>query len=502
MKTKNLFLAFSLLMGTNALASDLDRFFAFDMFNHVIKEKEHFDVKMKKAHKVILLNHGLASLEERLQMIERAKKTIDVEYFIYRTDKSAKLFTQALVKKARQGVKVRMLLDYFMIKSDLSPFYAHELEEAGIQVKYFNTTSTLNLFSGQYRNHRKLLLVDGKEIITGGRNIGDEYFDLHEEYNFLDREMHIEGDMVDSMQRTFDETFSADMSKRVARAKEPNFWDAKYSMSDRSDTNQYDQDLASWTKKAKLARDFVNAPMKEELEKEIRRKGQEELQREYRGTCNNISFMSEYPNLGKKNRKESRIIKHHLFERIAGAKSSILIDSPYFIVNNELSDSLNSALEKKVDVTLLTNSLNSTDAIYVYANFDSNIKEWLKKGLDSYIFKGDRPQSYEVIASEAGSARFGVHAKTFIFDDKDVIIGTYNVDPRSANYNSEMIVGCENSPELAMEVKKDIQLRIDESIHLDSVKAVAEAEFHQTNFGKKILYYLTKGPANLFEYLL
>ena len=489
MKSKNLLLALSLLVGTNVFAAD-------------IEGKDPFSLSMQRPHDVVLLNHGLASLEERLQMIERAEKFIDVEYFIYRTDKSAKLFTQALVKKAREGVKVRMLLDWFMVKSDLSPFYAHELEKEGIEVKYFNTTSTLNLFSGQYRNHRKLILVDGKEVITGGRNIGDEYFDLHEEYNFLDREMHIEGDMVAAIQKTFDETFAAEKSVRVARDRMPEHDDPKYRRGDNDDTAGFEYDLKKWKEKVKLAQDFVNAPMDEKREQEIRAKGQDELNKEYRGSCNEITFMSEYPNIGTKNRKENRVIKHNLFERIAKSEKSILIDSPYFIVNKELSESLDKALANKVEIKLLTNSLNSTDAIYVYANFDSNVRTWLNKGLDSYIFKGTRPETYEVLENESGKARFGVHAKTFIFDDKNVIIGTYNVDPRSANYNSEMVVACENSPELAAEVKKDIDSRLAGSIHLDSEKTIADAEFYQTSFGKKLLYYFTKIPANIFDYLL
>lgn len=490
MKTKTIL--FSLMLAMTSLGLGAQEF----------EGKDAFSAKMKKAHNVVLLNHGLASLEERLQMIDRAKKTIDVEYFIYRTDKSAKLFTQALVKKAREGVKVRMLLDYFMIKSDLSPFYAHELEKAGIEVKYFNTTSTLNLFSGQYRNHRKLILVDGKEVITGGRNIGDEYFDLHEGYNFLDREIHIEGEMVKAIEKTFDETFADKKSERVAREKMPEAWDQKYKRGDSDDITGYEQDLAKWKKNVRLAEEFVNKPMNEKLESDIRNKGKKELAAEYRGTCNEITFMSEYPNIGKKNRKESRVIKHNLFERIRKSEKSVLIDSPYFIVNDELGSALDEALNKKVEVTLLTNSLNSTDAIYVYANFDSNVQKWLDKGLIPHIFRGERPKTYDVLESESGKARFGVHAKTFIFDDKDVIIGTYNVDPRSANYNSEMVVSCENSPELANIVKSDIDSRIDGSIHLDSAKTIADAEFYQTGFGKKLLYYFTKIPANIFDYLL
>ena len=174
-----------------------------------------FNVQSTKSHELTILNNGLAALEKRLELIERAKKSIDVEYFIYRTDTSAKIFTQALVKKAREGVKVRILLDTFMVINDLSPFYAHEIEKEGIEIKYFNTAGPLNLAIGGYRNHRKLLSIDGEEAITGGRNIGDEYFDLSSEYNFLDRDMYIKGEIVKSIENTFDQFFASDTSFQI-----------------------------------------------------------------------------------------------------------------------------------------------------------------------------------------------------------------------------------------------------------------------------------------------
>lgn len=466
-------------------------------------ENNPFIAKSSRPHNITLLNHGLGSLEERLQMIDRAEKFIDVEYFIYRTDKSAKLFTQALVKKARQGVKIRVLLDYFMVKSDFSPYYAHELEKEGVVVKYFNTTATLNLFSGQYRNHRKVLLVDGKEAITGGRNIGDEYFDLSAEYNFLDREIHFEGELVTAVQETFDQTFDAKLSERVARPRMPQVSDAKYKRGDDIVLkDQYDSDLRNWKEKVSAAQDFINKPMNSDLVAQIRSKGQEELNLEYSGVCNQMEFHSEYPSIGTKNRKNDRVVKHEVFDRINNAKESIMIDSPYFIVNGELETSLERALNNNVKVKLLTNSLNSTDAIYVYTVFDTIIPEWLGKGLDSYIFKGHRPESYEILEDQAGVARFGIHAKTFVIDEKDVIIGTYNVDPRSANFNAEMIMTCNNNKEFASAVQKDIDIRLAESLHLNSRAAIKDAEFYQIGFGKKLVYYFLKGPSNWLDYLL
>ncbi len=455
-----------------------------------------------RPHKVTLLNHGLASLEVRLQMIERAKKTIDVEYFIYRTDKSAKILTQALVKKAREGVKVRMLLDYFMVKNDLSPFYAHELEAEGIEIKYYNTVSIVKVFAAQYRNHRKLILIDDKEVITGGRNIGDEYFDLHSDYNFLDRDILLEGALVSPIKDSFNQIYNSMMSASVARKKMPRPDDPEYRRGDQENYHAYDIEILNWKKSVADAQSFLESPVDPQFYEEVRTKGKLELSRMYRGVCKDVSFISENPNLGKLNKKSFRSLKYDIFNRINNAKESITMESPYYIINDELGANLDDALKRNIEVKALTNSLNSSDAPYVYAAFDTIIPKWLKKGLDAYVFIGSKPDYYSVLEDQSGNARFGVHAKTIIFDHKDVMIGTYNIDPRSANYNSEMNIICENNPEFAAVVEDDIKLRMESSINLDTQARIKEAEFNQVTFGKRIIYYLSKGISYGFGFLL
>ncbi|MDO9180945.1 MAG: phospholipase D-like domain-containing protein, partial [Bacteriovorax sp.] len=71
-----------------------------------------FKASVESDHQITLLNHGAASLEKRLQMIEGAQTSIDIEYYIYNIDQSGKMITQALIKKAQEGVRVRIILDY------------------------------------------------------------------------------------------------------------------------------------------------------------------------------------------------------------------------------------------------------------------------------------------------------------------------------------------------------------------------------------------------------
>ncbi len=460
-----------------------------------------FRMAAQNSHQIVLLNNGLASLEERLQMIERAEHSIDVEYFIYNLDKSGRIFTQALIKKARAGVKVRMLLDYFMVKNEFSPFYAFEIEKYGIEVKYYNPTATLNFISGQYRNHRKTLIIDGKEALTGGRNIADEYFDLREDYNFLDRDLEVKGDIVGPIQETFNHVWGSALSKKVARQKKPDRADSIYGQDQGIlDDLRYEDDLKKWNQKIEKAQNFLTVEYAGLFEV-IRAKGKLELAREYRGTCESMSFNSEYPNNGSKN-SEERIIKHDIAERISSAEESILFDSPYFIVSNEASDALKQALANKVDVTLLTNSLNSTDAVYVYGAFDNGIKNWISKGLHPYIYRGSIQENYATMNDQIAHARYGVHAKSFVFDNKDVVIGTYNFDPRSANLNTEMTVACDNNPELARIVSEDIKGRMKNSILLDSSEKVDKYKFYSVSFFKGLEYLALKIPSLIFESLL
>ncbi|MDO9182469.1 MAG: phospholipase D-like domain-containing protein, partial [Bacteriovorax sp.] len=268
----------------------------------------------------------------------------------------------------------------------------------------------------------------------------------------------------------------------------------------RFDSYRYYNDLKKYNQKITDAINFLTITNNIFLEG-FRARAKLELEQEYSGNCDSMSFNSEYPIIGIKNRSK-RIIKFDLAERINNAKKSIFIESPYFIVDNESNDVLSNALLKNIEITLLTNSLNSTDVPIVYSAFDNIIKNWLAKGLKAHIFKGYLPENYTFTSSQQNIGRFGLHAKTFVFDNKDVVIGTYNFDPRSANLNAEMTMTCHNNPELAKVVMKDAEDRITGSINLDSNLVVDKAASYETGFLKRLEYSILKIPSSLFDFLL
>jgi len=206
------------------------------MFSSTFLKAEGIELlfKSEKPHQVTILESGLAAFQKRLDLIEQAQSSIDLEYFIYNDDRAGKILSQALARAAKRGVKVRLILDNFMVARTISAFLAQEFVDLGMDVRFYNTSPLIILWKSQYRNHRKTFLVDRKKIILGGRNIGDEYFDLSHEYNFVDRDMLVEGEIVNDIAKTFDMIWDSPLSENLRRPKRPEWSDLKYKRASRT----------------------------------------------------------------------------------------------------------------------------------------------------------------------------------------------------------------------------------------------------------------------------
>ncbi|WP_350344110.1 cardiolipin synthase [Proteinivorax tanatarense] len=151
-----------------------------------------------------VLQNGSTAFDEMLKSIHKAKSHVHLEFFIIKDSKIGRDFQQALIKKAKEGVKVRVIYDavgsWKLRKSFLKP-----LKDAGVEVKAFLPV-TLPFFGEKlnYRNHRKILVVDGKEGFLGGLNIGDEYLGKSPKRGFWrDTHLKVEGSAVYVLQTIF-----------------------------------------------------------------------------------------------------------------------------------------------------------------------------------------------------------------------------------------------------------------------------------------------------------
>ncbi len=461
-----------------------------------------FQATSDAPHDLQMLNSGLAAMEKRLQLVEKARHSIDIEMFIYNADNAGRMFTQALVKKAKAGVKVRLLLDHFMIGSTITPFHAHELEEQGIIVRYYNKAPVITS-RVHYRNHRKSMIIDGTEAIIGGRNIADEYFDLSEDYNFVDRDLWLKGPIVSAIAESFQDVWDSRYVVKLKRERRPSPGDIRYTQDYENGARNFRRDLKEWNQQAQMAKVFIFETQDDQrLLDKVRTQGKVELSKEFVDRCNKNSFYSDKPGHGRSHRRNGRLLRKEIFERMNAVKERMTIDTPYFIADKNTRPIIDDLLDRGVSIDLLTNGLYSTDASYVAAVFYHYYKRWLRAGLKPHIYQGDALSYYPAINEEVRSARWGTHSKSFVFDNDSSMIGSYNFDPRSNVYSLELAYFCDENPRLAHALRTDIELRMEQSYYLDSVESFRENRFERVKLFKRIGFYLLKFPSLLLQGLL
>lgn len=429
----------------------------------------------------------------RLDMIARAEKSVVVEYYIYDLDEAGKLMTLELIKAAKRGVKVRMLLDYFLAGKSFNKYLAAEVAKFGIEVKYYNDASFIRLSTVQFRNHRKLLSVDDKEAITGGRNIGNHYFNLSDDINYDDRDILLKGPIVKTLRESFDAYFNDDISTLPGKIKKPKAKELAKAIDFLTETE------ASLT---------LRHEIQEMAEK------QAVFRRPY--VCPMMTFSTDAPGAKfldriKRGYKEDfRFVRKTFMDKILPIDKHLTISSPYFIPNKRNRYLLESLLEKGVKVSFHTNSLASTDAIIMSANLYLRARSWIKKGLELFLHDGKSVEMYPGLEGGVTSRIRGTHAKTHIYETSDyteIMVGTYNFDNRSDFYNSEMAVFCKGNDELTEDLKTDLNMRIRNGIKVNPDGKAQDRngnKVHITGATKEriLKMQLVTFPSRLIDFLL
>lgn len=162
------------------------------------------DTPISTAERIDLLVDGEAFFEAVFSAIAKAEHYIYIAFYILRDDKLGRAFAQSLIACARRGVQVRVLYDEVGCVR-LSGDYLANLRAAGVDVHPFNTRQGwINRFQINFRNHRKLVLVDGRTAIVGGLNVGDEYIgSLDQPPRWRDTGVRVEGPITRKVQAVF-----------------------------------------------------------------------------------------------------------------------------------------------------------------------------------------------------------------------------------------------------------------------------------------------------------
>ena len=176
---------------------------------------------------VYSLEEGDNSMIARAWLCESAEKTIDIQYFIFSADNVGLIAIDYLLRAAERGVKVRIIVDDIMVEADADELLALD-SHPNFSIKIYNPTANIgknmsekliglatNFRGVNQRMHNKTFIVDGKVVITGGRNIADEYFDYDHEYNFRDRDVLLIGNAVGDVANSFELFWKSELSVPV-----------------------------------------------------------------------------------------------------------------------------------------------------------------------------------------------------------------------------------------------------------------------------------------------
>ena len=391
---------------------------------------------------VYVLEHGTEAMLTRAWLSEHAEQTIDVQYFIFSSDNIGLIAIDYLIKAAERGVKVRVLVDDIMVDakgSELLKLAAHE----NLSIKIYNPMAnigknivekiinlTTNFHGLNQRMHNKTFTVDGKVSITGGRNIADEYFGYDHQYNFRDRDVLLLGGKTHDIQASFNEFWNDALSVSIEK-----LVNAKGNINmDFNALHQYACNPSNFV--PKVREQINNLPA---VFKEIEQAGQLHW-------VDNIEYISDIP--GKNNNNVflggSGLTTERLISLIRNAKRSVTIQTPYLVTTDLSKKLFKEKIDEGVKIKILTNSLASNDNLEAFSGYQRDRKALLKTGVEIFEFKPDA-QIRQKIMSDVMQGQlqnmpiFGLHAKSMVIDDNITVIGTFNLDPRSANLNTESI---------------------------------------------------------------
>lgn len=407
-------------------------------------------VKSEKApvahpSRVYLLTDGPEALHARLDLIDDARRTLELQYYLWHADEAGALVAERMLAAADRGVLVRVLVDDIDMDgrdAGLLAFHAHPR----IDVRLFNPfrrgwARPLELLTrfGQLnrRMHNKALVADDRRCIVGGRNIGNEYFGLDSKVAFNDLDVVVDGPVAADTRKSFDAYWENKRARPIGEVADlenafpsgPGAFRTALGL------------LADRGREALSGQDQAEAPS---VEQPWNRDAAEASAR----------LLADPPDKSWSRRARKMSIASALGEAMAGAQSEVLIVSPYFVPRKRVLARLTDLARRGTRVRVLTNSLASNDVIAVHAGYAPKRPALLRAGVGLFELKPDggqlRRSGKARIQFRPSEGRASLHAKLFIIDRRTVFIGSFNLDPRSARLNTEMgiLVDC---PTLAEE---------------------------------------------------
>jgi putative cardiolipin synthase len=392
------------------------------------------------------LNDGMDALGARLRVIEGAQRSLDVQYFLMKDDDAGEVFAGSLLRAADRGVRVRFLLDdvFTTVGDDILAVLD---QHPNIEMRLYNPISRRGIYYLNYagdfsranrRMHSKSLTGDNAFTIIGGRNIADEYFQLRGDKEFLDYDVLALGEVSDDVSGQFDAFWNSTLAVPINQVID-SFSEEELAIERAEIQQENDATFSSIYKKA------IHSQHMQELV-------------DGTGTvyAAHASLLSDGPaKLENPIDVRQMTLASELGGFIEKSDQSVIVISPYFIPTKRGVAFWQRLIDRGAELTVVTNSLASTNHVPVHSGYARYRKQMLEMGASMHEVR------VNAVHDEDGGTgmtpeSLTLHTKLLVIDERYLFVGSLNLDPRSIEINAEMGLLID-SVEMADEFLADIE---------------------------------------------
>lgn len=408
-------------------------------------------------HELTIIEDGTDALAARVHLIRAARHSIALQTFIFEPDETGQLILHELLAAAERGVKVQIILDQLFSLDGRKLLARLDKSHANFEVRVYNPTfneaqtAPLEFAAGivccfrrfNQRSHNKLLLVDDRMAILGGRNISDHYFDLGQDFNYHDRDVLVIGPEAATMRASFNQFWQHPTTRTL------------WQLNDVAKSQLANPHLLPMTSAEVMVtprmRRFIEMAEDPSWVESLRAKRVEAAQ---------VSYFSDPPDKPFVSLDARRDLSLRMVELIESADTDLLLQTPYMVLSKPARKAFLRLAERKPELRkrVSSNSLAATDAWPVYAVAHKHRRMYLEDlGFELHEFKpypgysdaalNAKPPNFvkssmRIVRERAPPLdreipRRSLHSKSIVIDREIGIIGSHNFDPRSTWLNTE-----------------------------------------------------------------
>jgi len=381
-----------------------------------------------------LVSEGPEAFVIRARSARLARRSLDVQTFIWHPDLTGSLLAQRLLEAADRGVRVRVLVDDMDARHNNATFAALAAHR-NIAVRLFNpfvsrqgalgliAEGLLDFERINHRMHNKTWIADNRLAVVGGRNLGDEYFGASDAVNFVDLDFAMIGPVVRDASASFDKYWNSPVAYPMEML-DPIGVNAPALAALRVKLDAAVADAARTGR-------YANGPPPDGAVQRLVT-GESPMQ-----WSANYQFAADDPLKVTMNDHDLQRaeVRRTLLHAVQTLRSDLVLISPYFVPGEHIAALLGGAVNSGKRVRVLTNSLVATDVAAVQGGYSRYREQLLESGVELWELKPvDGSEVHKRVRPSSGAS---LHTKAMLMDGKTIFVGSYNLDPRSAWLNCE-----------------------------------------------------------------